>query len=106
MIKLEVDDIFISPTGAFSTIERGRQVRRYCPYMQGPCAAHCSFFLLEDRGELFQPYEHRCHAVLACGRCEPIEYVAVHISDGRMTMEQEMEAVKDLNCKGSGNDPS
>ena len=106
MSMLEVADIIISNTGTFSTIERKRQVRRYCPYMQGPCVAHCAFFLSEDRGAFFQPYEHRCHVVLACGNCEPVEYVAVHITDDRMTMEQELASVKDLNCKGTKDDPN
>lgn len=85
-MKLAVADLVIQKDGVFCTVERGRFIPKYCPYRQGQCVAHCAYFLLEDRGPLFNTYEQRCRAMLACGKFEPIEYVAVHISDNRKTM--------------------
>ena len=88
-MKLEVADIHITRDGVFCIVERGRFTTKYCPYRQGQCVQHCAYFMLEDRGPMFEPYEQRCRAVLACGKCEPIEYVSVHITDMTKTMEEE-----------------
>ena len=93
-MKQEVADIQISKKGYFSVIERGRLVKKYCPHWgtldNQPCNANCAFFQLEDKGPDHVPYEQRCQVTLGCSFCEPVIYAAVHISDDRLTMEQEM----------------
>ena len=92
-MKQEVADLHISKNGAFSIVDRGRFVEKYCPHWgtmdNHPCTASCALFQLEDKGPDHVPYEQRCQVTLGCGGHEPIVYAAVHITDERLTIDQE-----------------